>query len=499
MTRRRKRLIAIIIILLALLVVLAATIINYRATKRLALPFITLAEDTLTSPEYLYSFSGTGDTRLERPTGVHTDGSRVFVTDARLGLVFVFSPEGELQGTFGADELTTPLYVAENPADGRLYVTDRRNRSIAIFTKDGVYEGEFDPALPESELPDFETGDVQWAPLALAFSGDGRLFATEILKGHRLVIFDSDGRFERSVGTAGQSDTSGSDPELFFFPNGVEVVGEEVWVADSNNRRLKAYTFDGELIRLVPTEGLPRGFDAIRPPSEDDTRTILAVADTLAHDVTLWDGEGGRLLTFGTRGFLEGQFFYPNDVSVDERNRIFVVDGANARVQVWGWPADVAPIPAIAVPPYWLLCFSPLLLLPLLLLARRKRFFATDDFIDVMVEGELVDHMAHGRGRPYWMVAPDVYEDRRALVIGDVRFEYLLHAAEHSDTDARAIQERLEVDYETAAVLATARRARVFCTEDLELRRLARALDIDAIDSEQFVERFGKRRSSAGE
>jgi len=493
-TRRRKRLIAIITILIVFLVILVATIINYQATKRLAMPFITVAEDTLTSPEYLYSFSGVGDTRLERPTGVYADGSRVFVTDARLGQVFEFNPEGELQGTFGADELTTPLYIAENPADGRLYITDRRNRSIAIFTKDGTYEGEFDPALPESELPDFETGDVQWAPLALDFDNDGRLYATEILNGHRLMIFDADGKFERSVGTAGQSDASGSQPELFFFPNGVEVVGEEVWVADSNNRRLKAYTLGGELLRLVPTEGLPRGFDAIRPLSEEDTRTILAVADTLAHDVTLWDGEGGRLLTFGTRGFLEGQFFYPNDVSVDEMNRIFVVDGANARIQVWGWPTEVAPVPAVEVPAYWLLCLSPLLLLPLLLLARRKRFLATAEFIDAMVEGELVDQMAHGRGRKYWMATPADYESYRGVSAGDIHFEHLLHPVEHSDADARAIAERLEVDYETAALLATARRARVFCTEDLELRRMARALDIDAIDSETYIERFGKRQ-----
>lgn len=485
-----------IIILLLLLLCLAATIINYRATRQLSLPFIRVSTAELTPPEYLYSFSGEGEDRLERPIGVLEHGGLVYVPDSRAGEVFVFSIDGDLQFTFGGDVLDTPLYVARNPQDGYFYVSDRRTRSIQIFEFDGTYVEEFDPNLPESERPFFDTGGVQWVPLAIAFADDGTMYVTDLLRSHRVLAFDPAGQFVWSSGTTGIAESATSNPEYFQFPNNVKAYEEEVWVADSNNRRLKILNLEGEPIRITPTQGLPRGFDFITLGSGEDTpTTYAAVVDTLSHDVTFWTEEGERQITFGQRGVLEGEFAYPNDISVGQRNRMFITDSGNGRVQVWGWPADIAPVPSIEVPPYWMWCLSPLLLLPLLLLFRRKRFFATDDFIDVMIEGELVDDMAHGKGRKYWMVMPDTYERYREVEVGDVQFQYLLHPVEHSDADARSIMERLEIDYETAAILALATRAKVFCTEDAELRRLAKALEVDVVDHEEYLERFGKRRS----
>lgn len=493
MTKRRKRLLLAIAILLLLLLCLAATIFNYRATRQLAMPFITVAANELTAPQYLYSFSGPEGQRLERPIGVLTFGGSVYVPDSRQGEVFVFNLAGDLQYTFGEAELQTPLYIARNPLDGNLYVSDRRARKVQIFTFDGSYVGEFDPNLPPEELPTFETGGVQWVPLAIAFDGDGMMYVTELLKSHRLLAFDPQGQFLWSSGITGLAPAASSNPEYFQFPNGVKVHGDEIWVADSNNRRMKVTDGQGEPTRLIPTQGLPRGFDFVTLGSADETQTTFAaVVDTLSHDVTLWSEEGERMLTFGQRGILEGEFAYPNDLSVGQRNRIFITDTSNARVQVWGWPEQIAPVPAVEVPPYWMWCLAPLLLLPLLLLFRRRRFFATEDFIDVMIESELVDQMARGKGRKYWMVMPATWKRYRDLEVGDVKFQYLLHETEHSDSDARSIVERLEVDYDTAAVLAVAMRARVFCAEDAELRRLAKALEVDVVGHEEYLERFGK-------
>lgn len=495
MTKRRRRLLIAIIILLLLLLCLVATIINYRATRQLSVPFIRVSTDALTPPEYLYSFSGSEGDRLERPIGVLEHGGLVYVPDSRRGKVFVFDVGGDLQYTFGEDVLTTPLYIARNPLDGYFYVSDRRSRSVQIFQFDGTHVGEFDPNLPADQLPTFETGGVQWVPLAIAFDPDGTMYVTDLLKGHRVLAFNPDGTFKWSSGTTGIAESATSNPGYFQFPNNVKAHGDEIWVADSNNRRLKILDLDGEPFRIIPTQGLPRGFDFVTLESGEETPTTYAlVADTLSHDVTFWTEDGERQLIFGQRGILEGEFSYPNDLSVGQRNRIFVTDMSNGRVQVWGWPEDLAPVPAVTVPPYWMWCLSPLLLLPLLLLFRRKRFFATDDFIDVMVEGELVDHMAKGKGRKYWMVMPDTYERYRDVKIGDVEFRYLLHSVEHSDPDARSIMERLEIDYDTAAVLSVAMRAKVFCTEDAELRRYAKALEVDVADHEEYLERFGKRQ-----
>ena len=133
---------------------------------------------------------------------------------------------------------------------------------------------------------------------------------------------------------------------------------------------------------------------------EPDTPDRFVIIDTLSHDGTIWSDDGVKILSFGERGVLEAQFSYPNEISVDpETNKIFISDSANGRMQVWGWPDQISPVPIADVIPYWRWCFAPLLLLPLLLLLRKKRFFATKDFVDVMLEAEDVDAMPKRRRR----------------------------------------------------------------------------------------------------
>ncbi|MDY0087263.1 MAG: hypothetical protein RBS78_01705, partial [Coriobacteriia bacterium] len=217
MTKRRKRLILAILILLLLLLCLGATIINYRATKQLSLPFIKVSTGQLTPPQYLYSFSGPEGERLTRPIGIASFGGSVYVPDSREGKVFVFSAEGDLQYTFGEDILITPLYVARNPKDGLFYVSDRRTRSVQVFEFDGTWVKAFDPQLPPEELPSFETGGVQWVPLAIAFDPDGTMYVSDLLKSHRVLAFDPEGTFKWSSGTTGIAESATSDPGYFQF------------------------------------------------------------------------------------------------------------------------------------------------------------------------------------------------------------------------------------------------------------------------------------------
>ncbi len=282
-------------------------------------------------PEYLYSIPASGETTLTRPIGLCVTDGEVFVADSAEHGILVYDLEGTYARSFGNDVLDVPLFLVSNPADGNLYVADRRSRSIEIFTPAGDHVGTFDPRLPASELPDFETDGAVWAPIAIAFAEDGSMYVTEILNGHRFLIFGPDGAFVRSVGTVGIVDDPSASPGLFQFPNGIETSGGEIWVVDSNNRRIQVFGSDGEFLRMIVTEGLPRGM-AIGSGGE------AVVADTLAHDVTVWDLRGNKVLTFGERGMLEGQFNYPNDVAIAE-DRIFVTDTSNARVQVWGFPA----------------------------------------------------------------------------------------------------------------------------------------------------------------
>ena len=65
---------------------------------------------------------------------------------------------------------------------------------------------------------------------------------------------------------------------------------------------------------------------------------------------------------------------------------------------------------------------------------------------------------------------------------------------EYSDSDMRALMDKLEIDEETAIILSIAQRAHVFCTEDDELRRFAKTLEIEVVDREEFLEKYASNK-----
>jgi len=494
-TRARKIKIAILVVLVLLLLFLASYYAYYRATHQLSFNLsASTSTDVVPPPQFLYAFSGT-TTKLQRPVGVTVDGDNVYAVDSAGRDILVFNQAGNYKRSFGASVTVVPLNLARNPINNELYVTDRRLRKMLRFDLAGRFLGEFNPNLPKNQLPTFKTGGDQWEPVALAFAPDGTMYVTEILNGHRLLVFGPDGAFKRSIGYAGMVTDANSGPTAFQFPNGVVYHKGLVYVTDSNNRRVQVFDKDGNFKKIIVTQGLPRGIDFLNrfPSDKPATPDRFVIADTLAHDGTIWTAAGDKVLSFGEEGYLDGQFSYPNGVSVGSKNKIFIADTANGRIQVWGWPNQVSPIPIPAASNKWWLCLLPLLLLPFLLLLRRKRFFATEDFVDAMIAAEQVHLMQSRRRR--WLVTEAAYEKYQDRVEDNVELGRLLHATEYSESDARALMERFEIDMPTAIIVAIAQRNPVFCTENIEYRRLAKTLEIDVVNRVEFLDRFERRRA----
>ena len=498
MTKRQKRKIIIIAVLVVLVLLLSLYYLYYRSTHRLDLTLEQTTSDNISAPQFLYSFAGPNNDRLNRPLGVLVDGQRVYVTDAINHKIYAFNQDGRLQTTFGEKQLVTPLYLAKNPVNGNLYVSDRRKRAVLIFSPNGNYLGEFNPKLPKNQLPKFKTGGVQWQPVAIAFGPDGTFYATEILNGHRLLVFDPSGKFKASVGSAGMVIKADQGPEVFQFPNGVKVHKGLVYVSDSNNRRIQIFDKAGEYQRLLVTAGLPRGFDFLKPFRGQDKNATdkMVVVDTLAHDATIWSAKGDKIVNFGEQGVLDGQFQYPNDTSIALNNKIFITDTSNARVQVWGWPTATSPIPLPKPSPWWALCLTPLLLLPLLLFFRKKLFFATPEFVENMLARGQVYQMPHRRRK--WIVLQPTYDLFQGMCQDGVELSELLEVTEYSASDAAALKEKYELTDEMATTMAAASRARVVCTEDAEVRRMSKLMELDVVNCEEYLERFGSDKAERG-
>jgi len=492
MTRAQVRKLIIIIILVILLALLGLYYTYYQASHKLTFNIAPVSDDAIDPPQFLYAFSGTS-LKLQRPVGVMIDGDNVYTPDSTGRQVLVFSQAGAFKRSFGASQTVIPLNIAKNPVTKELYVTDRRMRTIFKYDTSGKYLGEFKPNLPPDQLPSFATGGVQWAPVALTFGPDGTLYVTEILNGHRMLIFAPDGTFKKSVGNVGVVANAKEQPLLFQFPNGIAYHKGRVYVTDSNNRRVQVFDKNGEFKEIIVTEGLPRGiaffnkfiFDKANAPDR------FVQVDTLAHDGTIWTAKGDKIVTFGKQGFGDGEFNYPNGAAIGNRNRIFIADTSNGRIQVWGWPNQVSPIPIPNAPNNWWLCCIPLLLLPFLFLFRRRKFFTDEGFVLEMLEFEQVDLMRGGRKK--WIVTEEDYAALKDVVQGDVEMGTLLHDEQYSESDVKALMERLEIDETTAIYMALAQRAKVFCTENSDYRRLAKVLEIDVVNREEYLTRFAKR------
>ncbi|MBE0477198.1 MAG: NHL repeat-containing protein [Coriobacteriia bacterium] len=484
--KRRRRQLFILGILLTLLALVAYATYYYMVNRRLPLPGAEQAEQIL-PPQFLYAISGPpGADALARPIGVAVGkDDLVYATDTKARVVRVYTSDGKYRFTIseiadGEDTaLQAPAHLAVGPGDD-LYVSDRRLRAVYVFDADGKYKRKILPDGPEAEF---------WAPLGMGFDAEGNLYVTDagINEKHRVIVFDPSGREIRRFGKTGRAEIMSDFPGQFYFPNGA-VIAEDgsVFISDSNNRRVQVFTPTGEYERILRTSGIPRGV-AI------DEQARLYVVDALSHSVDVFDLSGKLLTGFGSGGVGPGQFRYANDVALDSRGRIYVSDRENHQIQVWGWPVETLEPPALPGGPLaWLACLAPLLLLPLLLLLRKRTYVLSGDYVEAAVEAGLVERMADMR-RTRFVVPLDAWDAYSGRMVEGRDLGQVIQPEAHSDTDARSLQERMNVEHPVAVLLAMGERSKRMCTLDPQLKALAGALNVEVFGLELLTGE-GKRR-----
>lgn len=159
---------------------------------------------------------------------------------------------------------------------GRIYVSDTVRRSVMLFD---VPNGAF------SEIGLKEPG-VLLKPLGMAVDAECNLYVVDGTAA-RVAIYNQDGEFVNAVGGA----------QWFRRPSHVEVDP------------------DGNRVYVVDTGGI------------DNDQHMVRVFDTAS---------GEHLFDIGERGTESGQFNLARDIALSNDGRLYVVDGGNFRVQVFG-------------------------------------------------------------------------------------------------------------------------------------------------------------------
>ncbi len=322
--KRRRKLILLLLLSLAFILLLAIAI--WYLIFRQPINVIPPPPGGTVMPNYVTSIYG-----VTRPLGaaVTDDGSRIFIgeTDGdRIAKVFDSggAQVGLLQPPVSTGSSHVPVYLARNPVTNEIYVSDRPTAAIYVYDTSGNY-------LRQLNVPQ---GLDTWAPLGLAFDAAGNLYVTNVNANPQDVVkLDASGKVVQTFGTN----------EGMSFPNGVAVDSNgNVYVTDSNNGRLLVYSADGTLQAQVGRGvgvgnlGLPRGV------AITNTGQVL-VADATGQAIEVFSvlKSGEKRLnflgSFGAEGGADGQFEYPNGLTLDGRGHIYIADSGNKRLQVWSY------------------------------------------------------------------------------------------------------------------------------------------------------------------
>ncbi|MDQ2786405.1 MAG: glycosyltransferase family 39 protein [Chloroflexota bacterium] len=198
------------------------------------------------------------------------------------------------------------------------------------------------------------------AARGIAIGPDGTITIVDQLN-YRVQQFTPDGIFLRQWGGIGMAPDTFGKPVggLVFGPTGLAIAPDgTIFVADTWNHRIAAFTSDGKPLRqwgsffngqenpgALPqhTSGFygPRGI-AIAPNG------LLYITDTGNSRILVFDKTGAFVRTFGSFGTGDGQMDNPVGIAARADGTIAVADTNNARVLLF--TADGAYLGAVPVP-----------------------------------------------------------------------------------------------------------------------------------------------------
>lgn len=254
---------------------------------------------------------------------------------------------GESEASSADGAIIWPTAIAIS-SDGTVYVADEALNRVSLYSKDGEY-------LSKWERPG--SGDGEWdRPSGLAFDKDDNLYLVDS-GNNRVQKLTKDGQFVTKWGSEGTGDGQ------FNLPWGIEVDKDgNVYIADWRNDRVQKFTADGQFLMKFGTTGSEEGqFNRPTGVAVDSDGDIyvtdwnnnrLQVFGPEGNFLTLTTGEatlskwgtnkldGGNPEMWEERRIAQGldrekNFWGPIAVKVDDQDRIYVVESARSRIQIF--------------------------------------------------------------------------------------------------------------------------------------------------------------------
>jgi len=135
-------------------------------------------------------------------------------------------------------------------------------------------------------------------------------------------VYDYNGKYKTSL-------VPGS--AKFRAPYGLTSDGSHLYVADVTLRKIFVFDLDGKYQNEFKVNQELAGPGVIL--FKDNK---LFVADQPKHKILLFDLAGNLLSSFGEEGHGKGQLYFPHGLAVDDKGVLYVSDGGNNRIVVFG-------------------------------------------------------------------------------------------------------------------------------------------------------------------
>ena len=273
---------------------------------------------------FLFEFSegyGSGPGQFVLPVAMAFDSQeRLYITDEYNNRVAIYSSEGKFLdqwGEYGSEpgKLNGPAGIAIDSQDN-VYIADQHSHSISKFTSGGTFICRFgreEDVTPEHSL---------YQPWGLCIDADDNVLVAD-WRHNAVKRFSKDGKHLQTFG--GLRDT------LFNRPSGVAVDSEGyTYVTDWGNERLQVLAPDGTLFttergRATLSKWAEDFFKS--NPDEVEVREISNLMPELPPNLA--DDP------YQVSAQSEPYFWGPVAVTVDSKDRVYVVESNRHRFQIF--------------------------------------------------------------------------------------------------------------------------------------------------------------------
>ncbi len=271
-------------------------------------------------------------------------------------------PDGDGPLSIGDGQFQAPEGITIDPVFAIIYVADSENHRIQVFDLEGQFVRKWGAF---GSIP----GQF-YIPVGLAIDNAGLIYVTDVLN-HRIQVFNESGLFVREWGE------NGSGRGEFAYPSGITIYDNTAFVSDNGNHRIQMFTLEGKykgefgsFCNIDSGEGcidpdgsgeLKMGDGQFRLPFgiSSDSNGNIFVVDQGNNRIVIFEPNGQfrglwgstcaivseddpqarlncrDLDNGGPMALGDGQFFSPKGIAVASRDRVFVADADNHRIQVF--------------------------------------------------------------------------------------------------------------------------------------------------------------------